>query len=343
MLLLSFLAVAEVPPVFSNASQVLEQFTKSRENLNSFIVTAHEKSTYTYPGFKGIGRGYKNHEWRFDGNRCKNIESVWGDINIKVRDVKEEDADYQSTLWDGQIAYIYDYAKNPFVGKYVSGARILSDDEIKVCSESFKRTLLGEIMGYHWGDDIRIGELFLKPSTKLQLRDRKSNVGGVDCYVIEADVPGKGKYTVWIDPVHDFHIARIQVQRKTGDHIWNQVVIENDAPHKEFYEVLEFEKVGDAWFPKTCKIKRVNQSNAYHSTEENEISISSITLNPYHDALGSFLPSDIPNGVKVYLRALSPDIEFVWQDGKPIPNTDNVAIKQIGKKTEKIPAERKKK
>ncbi len=125
----------------------------------------------------------------------------------------------------------------------------------------------------------------------------------------------RGKYTVWIDPVHDFHIARVQVRRKTGDRIWNQVVQENET-HKELFEVLEFQKIEDVWFPKTCKIKQANQPNDYHATEEKEISFSRIILNPDHDALGPFLPDDIPDGTKALLGAFPPDKEFIWQDGK---------------------------
>jgi hypothetical protein len=148
----------------------------------------------------------------------------------------------------------------------------------------------------------------------------------VDCYVIEADVPNKGKYTVWIDPFHDFYIARIQVQRQTGDRIWNQVMQEKDT-HKEFFEVLEYEKNGDMWFPKTCIQKRTGQGNDYKSTEERETSFSTISLNSNHDAMGSFLPDDIPNGTPTHLMSRPPSEEYIWQDCKAVPVEDKITRK----------------
>ncbi len=316
LLILSLLAGGDESPDFSNARQVLAQFAKSRKNLSSFIVKSYEKSTYIYTGFKGTGTGYRKHEWRFDGQHCKNITYLWGDISIRDRDVKEEDADYHSDLWDGQTGYIFD-RHNKASGNVIISKKSDPGDHEKVCSESFKHTHFGEIMGYHWGDDVPINELFLQTFATLQLREKRNNVRGVDCYVLEATVPGRGEYTVWIDPVHDFHIARIRVQRKSGDRIYDDVLREN-ATAKGLFEVVEFEKVGEVWLPKTSKMKRVSHSNDIHTNEECEISFTQIILDPDHEKLGSFLPDDIPNGTQVWFRALPPSETFIFQDGKVI-------------------------
>lgn len=320
---ISVLAAGEDSSVLNDASQVLHRFAESRNNLPSFIVKSHLKTTFTYPELKGkIGTSYQNLELRYDGNRCKTIQLAWGNVSMRDWNVKEEQADYFSSLWDGQTAFVV--SKSGMRGGCTAkiAKKVDPGDYEKECSDAIQPTHVGEIMGYHWGDGVRIDELFLKSAAMLQLHEKQSNVRGVDCYVVKAVVPGRGEYTVWIDPVHDFHIARIQVQRESGDHIMG-ILLKQKCISKEMFEVLEFEKTHNAWFPKTCKWKREGDENGRHSSDEREISISTITLNPDHDALGSFLPDDIPNGAKVFMRAVSPDIEFVWQDGKALLKEDH--------------------
>jgi hypothetical protein len=70
------------------------------------------------------------------------------------------------------------------------------------------------------------------------------------------------------------------------------------------------------WFPKTCQLKRVIDSDGSHHREKSEVAFTRITLNPDHEKLGSFLPDDIPNGTKVHV--LPSTQTFIWQDGEII-------------------------
>lgn len=305
-----------------DAREVLRRFTEARKNLKSYIVKTHTDSTYTYPGFNGIGVNHRNSEYRYDGNRVKNISYCWGDIGPD-RNVKEKDAHYYMNLWDGHTAYSYTKSKTHNKGR---GTLQMSDkdnpsDYTKRAPESFKGSSFGIVMGYHYGDKVPIGELFLGSSVKLQLRDKRSNLRGVHCYVLEADVPKYGKYTVWLDPVHDYHIARIRVQRGPGDRMGsesNLLILKEGALRKDSYEVLEFDKKGGAWFPKTCKWKKYYTFPGYKSIDEQDLTFSAITLDPDHDALGSFLPDDVANGSDVLVRPLPPSMKFVWQDSKVV-------------------------
>ena len=317
MLSLSVPIVAAGSP---DAREVLRRFTEARKNLSSYIVkgSSTRRSTTT----RGKGVKYSAFEYRYDGNRVKNIAYHWGDIGPD-RDVKKKDAHYAMNLWDGQTAYSYTKSKTHNKGK---GTLKMSDkdnpsDYTKRAPESFKGSSFGIVMGYHHGDQVPIGELFLRPSTRLRLRGGRSNVNGVGCYVVEADVPKYGKYTVWIDPVHDYHIARIRVQRGPGDRMGsesNLLILKEGALRKDSYEVLEFDKKGGVWFPKICKWKRYYTFPGYKSIDENDLTFSEISLDPDHDALGSFLPDDIANASDVLVRPLPPSMKFVWQDGKVV-------------------------
>jgi len=321
MLSVSVPIVAAGSPDARDAREVLRRFTEARKNLNSFIVkgSSTRRSTTTRSG-KGVK--YSAFEVRFDGNRVKNIAYHWGDIGPD-RNVKEKDAHYNMNLWDGETAYSFNKSKTHNKGK---GTLKMSDkdnpgDYTKRAPESFKGSAFGIVMGYHIGDTVRIGELFLRPSTKLRLRDKRSNLRGVHCYVLEADVPKYGKYTVWIDPVHDYHIARIRVQRGPGDRMGSEghlLILKEGAIRKDSYEVLEFEKKGGAWFPKICKWKRYYTFPGYKSINERDLTFSEISLDPDHDTLGSFLPDDIANGCDVMLLSLPSSMKFVWQDGRVV-------------------------
>jgi len=331
-----------------DAREVLRRFTKARKNLSSYIVKGHLKSTYRYTGFDGTGVSHTKFECRYDGNRVKNIAYCWGDVGIRGRGTKEEDALYVSTLWDGETAY--SFTKSHRGTNVKMSDKDSPGDYSKRAPESFKGSSFGIVMGYHRGDKVPIGELFLGSSVKLQLRDKRSNVRGVHCYVLEADVPKYGKYTVWIDPVHDYHIARIRCQRGPGDRMGsegNLLILKEGAIRKDSYEVLEFEKKRGAWFPKICKWKTYYTFPGHKSIGERELTFSEISLDPDHDALGSFLPDDIPNGSVVRLLSLPHSMKFVWQDGKVVDkdgrevDTDKL-IKAESQKVKKRKLKRKK-
>jgi len=341
MLSVSVPIVAAGSPDARDAREVLRRFTEARKNLNSYVVkgSSTRRSTTTRSG-KGVM--YSTFENRFDGDRVKSSSLYWGDINSRERGIKEKDANYQMNLWDGETAY--SFTKSNSYKKGI-GSLSMSDKDnpgeyskySKRASESFKGSVFGSVMGYHHGDKVPIGELFLGSSVKLQLRDKRSNLRGVDCYVLEADVPKYGKYTVWIDPVHDYHIARIRVQRGPGDRMGsesNSLIVKEVAIHKYSYEVLKFEKKGGAWFPKIFKVKRYHTFPGYKSNSQRDFTFSKITLNPDHDALGSFLPDDIDNGSEVRLLSLPVKMKYIgvffWRDGKVVDkNGREVDLKKI--------------
>jgi Leucine-rich repeat (LRR) protein len=317
----------------ADAREVLRKFTEARKNLKSYVVKARTDTTFAYTGFNGVGINHLNSETRYDGNRVKNIGYTWGDINARDRNVKEEDAHYSMNMWDGETAYSYTKSKPHNKGK--GTLKITGKDSpgryVKIASDAFKKTHFARVMGYHIGDTVRIGELFLRPSTELRLRGERGNVNGVDCYVVEADVPEYGKYTVWIDPVHDYHIARIRCRRGPGDRLGTKI-LKDKAIRRDSFEVLEFEKKGGAWFPKTCKLKRYYTFPGHKSISEKDLTFSMITLNPDHDALGSFLLDDVANGSDVLVRPLPPSMKFVWQDGKVVDKEGNVVLDCMPKK-----------
>ncbi len=165
------------------------------------------------------------------------------------------------------------------------------------------------MMGYHWGDNGKRVDEILAQAKNLKLRQEK--LKGVDCYVIDALVRGKGKYTVWIDPIHDYHIAKIHVRRKVHDQL-NIKKLKKDDYSNEIYEISHFQQIENLWFPEEYKIKLTSYHGETGTSSMNDrvINLTKIILNPDHDALRSFTPDDIPNGISVRIPAIESGYYF---------------------------------
>lgn len=306
----------------ARALEVSDKFAEKREKVISFIVNTKQehkfktKSKLKGPVYNNRGTKYFKCEYRCDATRGKESFYVWGNVSIYHPDVSEERAHYSSNLWDAENVYRYSRGDPASLGS-LSLRRGKDPGGVPKGEAQITRSsnIIGEMMGYHWGDDGKRVDKILAQARNLKLRQEK--LRGINCYVIDAVVRGKGKYTVWIDPIHDYHIAKIHVQRKLHDKAAMKRVKKNDYTN-EIYEISRFQQIENSWFPEEYKVKRTT----YHaetgtlSKSERVISFTSIILNPDHDALRSFMPDDIPNGAVVKIVAFPPSLRFVWQDGK---------------------------
>jgi len=296
---------------------LLQRFGEARDKMKSFVLESRGVTKFDYTKMmKWAGTSYNQEELRYDGNRSKWMESIWGNVSKLELNVKESRPDYTSHLWDGEADYYYAGAIPPRPGSVTITRRDdpRRDRASDGSSNLVKHGSVGEIMGYHWADNaVRLDELLKNRATQLQLREKTDLVGGVNCQVIDAVVKGSGKYTIWIDPVHDFHIARIQVRRGPGDHILKEL-LPGDEYQDETVELSKFEKVGEMWFPKDYVLTVQNTKSMSHW--QRHIVFTKVMLNPDHQALKSFLPDDIANGTPVRFRDLPPKNTFIWRDGK---------------------------
>jgi len=328
ILLLSTMVVGGAHPVFHDAEQLLRKFSELRNKTNSFIIEGQVDTKFNYPKLNWSGENHVQFEDKYDGNRCKTQVSKWGNINSTTQDVKRNNASYYSKLWDGDSIYTYSRGNPSDTGMVIISRKNDPKGFKKKNTNAVRDSYSGQAMGYHRFDGERIDDLIKNHSKHLRLREKPGKAGGVDCYIIDAVVEGKGKYTLWIDPVHDFHIAKIKVQRSENDHVFANRLKKGDYSNESF-EVLRFERVGSNWFPKECKWKSKKFTHKKLAIEEKSIKFTNVVFNPDHKALKSFLPTDIPDGTEVKLRALPPSIKFIWQDGKWIPDKGDVTTDTI--------------
>jgi len=308
-----------------DVKDVLHRFTEARKNFTSFIVESEAKNTFNSPQHNRSGEKYTKAEHRFDGTRSSELVFWWGNVDIYSTNVSKDQAHYSSGLWDGENRYWYTRTSPSDPGLVTISRKKDPGGVPKEWTDIIKgKNIVGEMMGYHWGDNgKRVDELLLNNAEHLELRQEK--LRGVDCYVIDAIVKGKGKYKIWIDPIHDYHIAKIHVWRKEGDYVHTRMAKKNQSTN-EMFEILRFQKIGASWFPLEYKMKRTIIDNGRLSKENKITNITNIVLNPDHDALKSFIPDDIPNEATVKFTALPPSKEFIWQDGKVVDANGKIVM-----------------
>jgi len=327
-----------------NARQVMLKFVESQNKLKSYIIKSNTKSTYSYTGippYNGRGTRYRHSDLRFDGNRVKESVTSWGDVG-QIRNLAKKNAFYMSTLWDGERGYHLSLVENNRrqTAKYPGSVQIYKEGNTlpDYVRKTHTQSIISPVLGYVTLNDQDIGTMFLRADANVKLLDKRGKVNGVDCYVVEAKVPQRGKYKVWIDPVHGFNLARRQGWYKTGD-IRNGKTLGNDVYGKEFYEVLEFQEVNGVWLPKAFKTKKSGHDGGYDYDERGETltELYEVNFAPDHDKEESFLTDDIPNGTQVRLEGVPLNLILTWQDGAVVDKDGNeVDMEKIVNETKTV-------
>ena len=347
--LLSFhiTALAEDTSAPVNARQVMLKFVESQKKLKSYIIKANSKTTYVYTGvgsWNGRGTGYRHSDVRFEGDRVKESLTQWGDVGSRENHVTKENASYASWLWDGKKGYELRLVgkKRLRTAKFPGDLQIHEEGGtyVDMCKKKYTRTLISPSLGYVIGNDQDIGTMFLRADAKVKLLDKRSKVNGVDCYVIEAEVPQGGKYKALIDPVHGFNLARLQSRPETGD-FYNGKLYKKDMYWNNFYEVSEFQEVNGVWLSKTFKMKDESHDGGYDFDykAETKTELYEVNLDPDHEKERSFLTDDIPNGTRVRLERVPLKNVLTWQDGKVI-DFEGKVVEPSGQKPEQLSREK---
>ena len=104
-----------------------------------------------------------------------------------------------------------------------------------------------------------------------------------------------GRISLWIDPAHGYNVARAESRGTQGNLYYGRPLTRGQVVSSRI-EHIRFEKTDDVWVPVEADMKQY---------QDDRISIikwhhkrTKMTLNPDHNALGSFVPDDIPEGTK---------------------------------------------
>jgi hypothetical protein len=312
-------------------SELLDKYATAQDKNQSFIVKTESiaESVSSNPKYKDEKRYYRaSYELRSDGNREYMLSYSWNNISSPGEVQTKDKASYLSNLWDGKSFLSYARDQSNDLGTVIINRTTKNLEKIVANSGN------GIAMGYIHGDYIRVDSI-LRQADNTSVRDEMEKVGGSNCYVINAKTK-RGECTLWIDPEHGFNIAKAEVRRQKGDLSYGRPIPE--GTFLSFLENVRFEQVDGVWVPMEWDAKIIANWPGNYLISETHDKRTAITLNPDHEALGSFVPRDIKNGAKVYIKQV-PSIHYIWQDGELIPNIDKAVIAEIDKITDKIMAE----
>ena len=323
--LISPLLIAEKLP---DTVELLDRVSESQNKLKSLIVKGKSHTAYnsSYNGkhshLSGKKEKFELFELRSDGDHGYLSINGWGDLYSQR---PKDNPLYTSYLWDGK--WFWRNAKKSGLDKISNMVTINKSIDKNRNKRLFSQGFSGHsMMGYYYGDDERIDSV-LKESNEISIREEKERVGKSECYVIDA-LSNNGKYTVWIDPQHDYHIVKAQIEKSENNLFYGKYLSKGDQKI-ELLEVTHFENIDGVWIPTEANIiisSKMPNGDSWKAKQN--IQLTEIALNPNHDSLGSFTPNDIANGSRVRIVGVKA-IYYTWQDGELIPNVDKLVMKQI--------------
>jgi len=329
---------------YPTAPELLDKYAETQNKLKSFILKAQTsrkgKSSTAARGKFSIDYSYE-YELRFDGNRANVRRNIWGKLNARLNMTKDE-ALYRSNLWDGETFFRYHRSANNKILPLgsVTIAKIEEENNKRKTFKNCDRDFPGSsLRGYFPADTDRI-DTILRKAKAISVRNEMENIGGSNCYVIEAKTKS-GRYKVWIDPSHGYHIAKATGKREPGNVVFPSNYTLKQTEKMSFsMENVRFTKVDDVWVPMEVDLaySRIYPGDNFFDNTKIHQKVIDIILNPDHDALGSFVPDDIPDGARAYAKGVSA-INYTWQNGELIPNVDKYVIDEIDKMTAEIMAE----
>ena len=305
---------------YPTAFELLDKYAETQDKVQSFIAetVSLAETVSSNPRYKGKKRYYRTFsEIRSDGEQEYVLRYMWSNIS-SPREVKSKDkASYISNLWDGKSFLSYARDERNDLGSVIinRSSKYRTPDKILANSGD------GTAMGYCFGDGIRVDSILRKADT-ISVRDKTEHISGSECYVIDAETK-RGKYKLWIDPKHGYNLAKAEVRRREGDLSQGRPIPKGTLSF--FLENVRFEKVDGVWVPMEWDIKVTAKWPDKYLISKTHDKRTAITLNPDHDALGSFVPDDIKNGAKVYIQQV-PGVHYTWQDGQVVDKDGRVIM-----------------
>lgn len=284
---------------YPTAFELLDKYAETQDKIQSFrIVTeTRAKGATNHPISTSRGKTQyivSHSDVRYDGNRMSICLERWLRLNSlpdKPLGKNHKSYNYNRYLWDGKSSFSYAEASEP--GNLIINTSPEAKNDFTIAQSSVKTT-----MGIFPSDTERI-DTILRKAKGIHVRQKMDKVGDSECYVIEADIRD-GKYTLWIDPVHGYNIARAEVRKKQGNLAAGKPLGAGFSISSSF-KFARFEQVDGIWLPMEARLTGESKWPGGHfSKGTTHIKKTSVTLNPDHEALGSFVLDDIPDGAKVF-------------------------------------------
>jgi len=322
--------------VHPSVSELIHKYAKTQDEFQpSFISKMETKAvcTYNFPNMKVHANNverYSTEEFRRDGSRAKIIKKSWGWMNSsRTRD--ENNKAYNSWLFDGSKFYAYGNGtvNDQFVEGYPGKGSLKGEHEKKHSAQvAWKIVRTEPFLGYFWAEK-RVDERILHDKDAY-VHNKMQKVGEFQCHVVTAK-PEKGvQFKVWIAPEHGYNIAKFECRFGEGyDPIGPGRPYGKGSSTYMAGTIRSFKKIDATWVPMEMDYREnIKYPGGHIQKRRINYKRTEFLINPDHEALGSFLPDDIPNGALIFAHGT----RYTWQDGKLIPNKGNVTTDTVDKK-----------
>ena len=336
---------SKAKPKHPTVSELLDKYSQALDSTKSFIDHYEESSDYSYrpqpiQARRTIrGKKFERGQTRYDDQRVYRQSHTWGDFNQRLRDLPEDAPVYRCHIVDGKDKKTYQHSRtsSPGTGKAGRFPKV-TPQKVVLSRHGGVSYLVGYI-----GADERL-DAVLRGADRISVRKTTENVGGSDCWVIDAHTK-YGRYSLWLDPEHGYHPAKVRQRAKEGEYRYEHLLSMGSVA-TAYVDNVRFEEVDGVWVPMEANAgcDRIVGGNRKHFNKEHiHFKRTKIILNPDHDKLGSFAdpifedPNNDPellNGTRVRINFLP--TRYTWQDGQVVDEKGQKVdleklIRKIGK------------
>jgi hypothetical protein len=263
---------------------------------------------------------------------------AWGYFNKKWKNIPEDKPLFRVWIHTMDISYFHQVNNH----LHQSGSATWRKNKRQKIKAPTALAGISHLLGYI--DSNERLDAILRKADSISVSSRTARAGGSDCFVIRAQTK-YGQYTVWLDPEHGYHPAKVRHKAKEGEYTHHHIIPAGSIA-TGYLDVLQFEKVDDIWVPMEANagFHRTIGAPAYYMDEDKHYKRTKIILNPDHDKLGSFAdpiledPTNDPelvNATRVKLNGLP--TEYTWQDGAVVDSDGNkIDWQKIAKETKSV-------
>jgi len=326
-------AAANQPTV----NELLEKYEQALGLLDKRITTS-DTITESYSSAKDNKPQWSRNitELTLDGatGRSNAIAAAWF-----LQEEKNFDAEpYQRTrqMWDGKTGYSnWVFEKEGL--DHIRNKRLIMSHTDRDKHELVKKKLPSGILheGVLPGDNKSLADI-IRAADTARVRAGTERIGDSDCYVIEAK-GDNGRYTVWLDPQHGYHIARVKAEKTVGDIVWGNNRLSGTEEHKDpsdkdpnnfiastaghqvTVDDVSFKKIEGVWAPVEAVTQvRISFTNGDATRWKTHLRILEVDLNPDFDATDAFV-ANIPDGTTIIMPEAR-GIRYTYRGGQLVAN-----------------------
>jgi hypothetical protein len=320
----------------ATVSDLLNLYRANQDKVLSFYAKTEDRTVSTDSMESGSRFTRTVSEIRIDGDKIDYRTHVWRGLGSEIKDAPMDEAIFNSSVWDGES--LINYRKTNMGIASIKRNKIHRDRMVSITCGDARLTGILEA-------DLEPVDAILRKASTAFVEERMDEVDGFQCHVISA-VSRNGSYRVWINPERGYNIAKAEVEKKGGDLAWNERLdfkpkavpgMKSPPPAIESLSFsmknILFENVDNVWIPMEADWDvAVKYEDGTVAQDHNHHKRTEMTLNPDHDAMGSFVP-DVPDGTRVIVEGIS-GVRYRWFGGRAIGDVDADVLGELDKVVE---------